>query len=130
MLMSDKPSKWKQFIILVVIVIAFFLVLDYHSRTTNLYQVKSQWNLISEEVIDLKKTEQSLFSGIEFAGSDAGVEGWAREKKHEGLPEDIRVIPVALYEITPTPTPLVIQPSRRVNNLEVWLAIFFESSWK
>jgi hypothetical protein len=128
--MSEKPSKWTQLIILVVIVIAFFLVLDFHSRTTNLYQVKSQLNLINEEVVDLMKTEQSLLSKIEFAGSDAAVERWAREGKNEALPQDIRVIPIAPNEVTPTPMPLVIQQPKQVSNLEVWIAIFFESSWK
>ncbi|MCJ7624525.1 MAG: hypothetical protein MUO76_13560 [Anaerolineaceae bacterium] len=113
-----------------MIVVAFFMVLDFHSRTTNLYQVKSQWDLINEEVNDLKKTEQSFLYEIEFAGSDAGVEGWAREEKHEVQPEDIRVIPVAQYEISPTPTPLIIQQSKQVNNWEVWFAIFFETSWE
>lgn len=117
----------RKVIVLVLIVIAVFLILDYHSRSALLFKVESQHRLIQEEVNQLEQTQQSLLAEIEYATSYAYVQEYAREEKREVQAGDIAIVPLSPYEVTPVPTPAILPTPQAVKNWEVWYAIFFEN---
>jgi cell division protein FtsB len=116
----------KQILIIGMIIIAVFLLLDYQSRMNQLYKVQTQRDIIVEEVVQLKQTEQALQEQLDFAGSPVMVEEFAREELKAGQPGDIRIVPISPYEVTPTPIPEVLPTPQEVHNWEVWKALFFE----
>jgi len=117
----------RRLIVLVLVVIAVFLILDYHSRSALLFKVESQHRLIQEEVSQLEQTQQSLMADIQYATSYAYVQQYARDENQEIQPGDVRIVPVSPYEVTPVPTPIVLPTPVPVKNWEVWYAIFFEN---
>jgi cell division protein FtsB len=117
----------RKVIVLVLVVIAVFLILDYHSRSALLFKVESQHKLIQEEVNQLEQTQQSLLADIEYATSYAYVQQYAREEKREVQEGDIAIVPLSPYEITPVPTPVILPTPQAVKNWDVWYAIFFEN---
>ncbi len=76
----------KQLLILILIVIAVFLLLDFQSRKNLLFQVENQRDLIYEEVVQLKQTEAALEEELQYANSPAMIDTFAREDMSGGLP--------------------------------------------
>lgn len=124
--MQRIPVQPKQILVIVLIIIAVFLLLDYQSRTNQLFKVQTQRDIIVQEVILLKQTEQALEQQVEYADSQAMVEQFAREDLHAIQPGDVRVVPLPSTEITPTPMPVVEPTPIEINNWEIWKALFFE----
>ena len=110
--------------LIVVVVIAFFLVLDYNNRATALHRVNTQLHIIQTDVHHLHQTEIVLNQEIVFATSVGGVEEYAREAgyKQSG---DVVVVPISTMVTTPTPTPYATPLPVKINNWEIWWAVFF-----
>ena len=109
-----------------LIVVAVFLLLDYQSRTNQLYQVQNERDLIEQEVIKLRQTEQALQAALDYANSPAMVEQFAREELGAVQPGDVRIVPYPDDAVTPTPTPVILPTQSVVKNSDVWKALFFE----
>jgi cell division protein FtsB len=116
----------RQVLLIIFIVIAVFLLLDYQSRKTLLYQVQTQNKLIKEEVVILRQTEIALEQDVDYANSPVMVDQFAREELGAGKEGDILVVPIAPYEITPTPTPAILPTPQSIENWRVWVAVFFD----
>ena len=125
--MNKILASRRKVIVLVLVVIAVFLILDYHSRSTLLFKVESQHQIIQEEVNQLEQTQQSLLAEIDYATSYAYVQEYAREEKREVQEGDIAIVPISPYEVTPIPTQVLLPTPQAVKSWEVWYAIFFEN---
>ena len=117
---------FKRVLLIIFIAIAVLLLLDYQSRKTLLYQVQSQRDLIRQGVVSLQQTEIALQQKLNFANSEVMVEQFAREELGAGQEGDIRIVPISPYDITPTPTPVVVPTQQPVKNWQVWSAVFFD----
>ena len=124
--MQKTKINLKQIIVVILIVIAVFLLLDYQNRKTLLYQVKLQRDLIESDVVQLKQTEIALSERLEDAYASSIVEAFAREELRKGKPGDVIIIPMSDSDITPTPTAVHLPTPVQVENWEVWQAVLFK----
>ena len=114
----------KQVVLILVVVIAFFLVLDYNNRATALHRVNTQLQIIQTDVHQLHQTEIVLNQQIAFATSIGGVEEYAREAGYK-QPGDVVVVPISTMAATLTPTPYATPTPVEIKNWEIWWAVFF-----
>ncbi len=116
--------KPRQIVTIVVIVIAFFLMVDLNTRLSELFRLTGQLERMQTQVVNLQNTEQALRKQLNYATSDAAVEEWARGDSHMAQPGDMVIIPVAPTGVTPTPTPFITPTPQSYENWEVWKALF------
>lgn len=119
-----------QFIAIVVLTIAIFMVVDFGRRTTAGYYVSQAEKRLKEE-IEVELTRQAaLRARRDYVASDVYVEEWAREEAHMIRPGDRPLLLVtpqvpATPEVTEAPGPvLVTQP---VPNWYYWWRLFFDA---
>jgi pyruvate/2-oxoglutarate/acetoin dehydrogenase E1 component len=85
----------------------------------------NQRNQMRTDVLALKQTEMVLRTQIAYATSDASVREWAYESGHKAMPGDNIIVPLSPPGLTPvSPTPVVSTP-QKVENWQVWWALFF-----
>lgn len=115
----------KQALVIGAFVIFGFMLMDLNSRLMELSRVSVQRDAIQTEVVGLRSTEQELKDQIDYAESDQAVERWAREEGHMARPGDQVIIPIPPKGATPLPPPLPTPVVRKVENWEVWWALFW-----
>jgi cell division protein FtsB len=116
----DKRILW-----IFLVVILFFLVLDFNNRVSDLLRLNADRDDIATKVANLQATEQSLKGQIAFATSDAAVEEWARSQGHLIREGDVPIVPIAPPNYTPEPIVTPIPTPQPVENWQVWQALFF-----
>jgi hypothetical protein len=115
----------KQWLVIVLLVISFYLVMDLNSRLTDLTRLSSQRDQLQSDVNKLQITSDALKTRIAYATSDAAVIDWARQSAGLGQAGDNPVIPLPPKDYTPpasiqsTPTPQV------VDHWQKWWVLFF-----
>jgi len=88
-----------QFVAIVVLTIAIFLVVDFGRRTTAGYYVSQAEKRLKQEIqIELERREE-LEARRDYVASDAYVEEWARNHAHMIRPGDRPVILVTPQSI-------------------------------
>jgi hypothetical protein len=114
----------KRLILLLVLVFAVFLVMDYNSRMTSLYRVTGQLSAVQTQEGKMALTVQHLNTQIAYATSEAGVVDWARDE-NMNQPGDVHVEPLSPQGVTPTPTSIPITTSAPAENWQIWILLFF-----
>ncbi len=115
----------KQWLVIVLLIVSFFLVMDLNSRLNDLSRLSSQRDQLQNEVNQLQITQFALETKIAYATSEVAVKDWARENAGLGQPGDIPVIPLPPKDYTPQP---VVQPTSTpqiVEHWQKWWALFF-----
>lgn len=115
----------RQLIALGAFILCFFLLMDLNNRVAEYFRVKSQRDRLGTQVIQLQLTKQVMVTQLAYATSDAAVEEWARESGYMLRPGDVRVVPLAGVEVTPTPTPVPKSTPYVVERWQVWWELFF-----
>ena len=115
----------KQWLVIVLLVISFFLVMDLNSRLTDLFRLSSQRDQLQNEVNKLQITSDSLKTSIAYATSDAAVIDWAREYAGLGQAGDNPVIPLPPKDYTPPPQIQATPTPQVVDHWQKWWALFF-----
>ncbi|MCE5209702.1 MAG: septum formation initiator family protein [Chloroflexi bacterium] len=123
--MQNIRAHFKQILIIASIVVAVFLLLDYQSRLKQLNEIEAQRDIVAANVVELKQTQQALQKQLEYAKSDAMVEEFARVDLNAGQSGDVRVVPIGVGDVTPTPVPTLVTTPAPVEKWEVWLALIF-----
>lgn len=115
----------KQWLVIGLLIVSFFLVMDLNSRLNDLSRLSSQRDQLQNEVNQLQITQFALETKIAYATSEVAVKDWARENAGLGQPGDIPVIPLPPKDYTPQP---VVQPTSTpqiVEHWQKWWALFF-----
>ena|SRR5664279_4939551 len=115
----------KQWLVIGLLIVSFFLVMDLNSRLSDLFRLTSARDQLNNEVNKLQITHDTLQTQIAYATSDQAVNDWAREYGGLGQNGDIPVIPLPPKDYTPQPN---IQPTptpQVVDHWQKWLALFF-----
>jgi cell division protein FtsB len=113
----------KQIVLVVAIIAAVFMLLDYQSRLKQLNAVEAQRDIVVAQVVELKQTQQALERDLEYARSEAMVEQFARVDINAGQDGDVRVVPGGDGAPTPTPTPKPVSTAAPAEKWEIWLAL-------
>lgn len=115
----------KQILVIAVLLLIIALMMDLNNRLSELSRLSKQRDQEATDVTILLRTEQALKTQVAFATSDAAVRPWAYSEGHKSMPGDVVVVPVSPPDYTP-PAPTVIAPTpQKVDNWEVWWALFF-----
>ena len=115
----------KQWLVIGLLIVSFFLVMDLNSRLNDLSRLSGQRDQLQNEVNQLQITQFALETKIAYATSEVAVMDWARENAGLGRPGDIPVIPLPPNDYTPQP---VVQPTSTpqiVEHWQKWWALFF-----
>jgi hypothetical protein len=115
----------KQWLVIGLLVISFFLVMDLNSRLSDLFRLTTARDQLNNEVNQLQVTRDTLQTQIAYATSDQAVNDWARQYGGMGQSGDIPVIPLPPKDYTPQP---VLQPTptpQVVDHWQKWYALFF-----
>ena len=115
----------KQWLVIGLLVISFFLVMDLNSRLADLYRLTSERDQLKNLVSHLQITNDSLQTKIAYATSDAAVNDWAREYGGLGQTGDIPVIPLPPKDFTPQPAVQATPTPQVVDHWQKWWALFF-----
>ena len=117
-----------QFVAIVVLTIAIFLIVDFGRRTTAGYYVsQAEQRLLNEIQAELDR-RQELTERRDYVASDTYVEEWAREQAHMIRPGDQPVILVTTEAPRPAPrvtTPQAAPAANDVPNWYYWWELFF-----
>ena len=111
--------------IVLALVIAAFLIMDFNSRTANLNRLNNEHAIVKMEYEKKASTKAALEVKIARATSDAAVYEWAYEN-HMVQKGDIPVVPVGGIQATPTPTPRPVATQKTLSNPERWLLLFID----
>jgi len=115
----------KQWLVIGLLVISFFLVMDLNSRLADLFRLTSERDQLKNQVTDLQITNDTLQTKIAYATSDAAVNDWAREYGGLGQNGDIPVIPLPPKDFTQQPAVQATPTPQVVDHWQKWLALFF-----
>lgn len=122
--MEKITENKKQFLLIGLLVLAFFLLMDLNSRLADLFRLTNQRDAMATEVAGLEATESAYVTKIAYATSQAALEVWARLQK-QGQPGDIPIIPLAEPGATPQVESFPTPTARIVQHWERWWALFF-----
>jgi cell division protein FtsB len=109
--MPGFPGLKKQWIIIVLIAILFFMVLGLNSRISEFFRLTGQRDEMQLRIQNLESTRVALETEIAYANSNKAVEEWARTYERMVQPGDQVIIPLPPQDFTPethylsTPTP-------------------------
>ncbi len=127
--MLDFIRSGRFVIILVVLVVLVLLVMGFNNRVIERRLLSDEAQRVEERVLALKHTKAYLETQIAYATSQPPVEQYALEegrmvRENEG---DLLIVPLVDPNATPAPpeSSETIQELQRVENWQVWVALFF-----
>ena len=115
----------KQWLVIGLLIISFFLVMDLNSRLNDLSRLSGQRDQLQNQVNQLQITQFALETKIAYATSEVAVKDWARENAGLGQPGDIPVIPLPPKDYTPQPALQPTSTPQIVEHWQKWWALFF-----
>ena len=115
----------KQWLVIGLLIISFFLVMDLNSRLNDLSRLSGQRDQLQNQVNQLQITQFALETKIAYATSEVAVKDWARENAGLGQPGDIPVIPLPPKDYTPQPALQPTSTPQVVEHWQKWWALFF-----
>jgi hypothetical protein len=117
-------SKWRNILIIIGLVVAVVLLVDFNHRMEELDRLSTQLNSVSAEATVIIQTQTALAGQVSFATSDVAVEQWAYDNKMVRPGEHpVSVVPGA--DTTPTPNPTVAPAGGNVPIWRIWWELFF-----
>ncbi len=115
----------KQLLLLGIFILAFFLLMDFFTRLTELSRLSNQRDQAQYEITALQSTVLALRTQIAYVTQPVAVEEWARDEAHMAREGDVLIIPVAPASTTDRPVEYTIQTQEPAANWEVWWSLFF-----
>ena len=123
-------KKWlltkKQIWLVILVLVVVSLLIDLNTRISTLTYLRDQKNTLAVEVTALQSTLDLVSEKIDYAGSDAAVESWARQQGLMRQEGDYVIIPLPVDEPTPIPTPVPTVEPVKYENWEIWKALIFD----
>ncbi len=107
------------------VLLLVLLMMNINSRLAEYFRLSSERYQLGTQVAYSMATKVALQTQAAYATSDQAVEDWARNEAHMAKPGDKVIIPLTpegqtlqpQVQVTPTPT--------KVENWQVWWALFF-----
>jgi len=115
----------KQWIIVILIGILFFMVLGLNSRLAEYLRLTGQREEMEDRINNIEATSVVLETQIAYAESEKAVEEWARTYERMGQPGDQLIIPLPLGEFTPEVKYLETPTPASAENWQIWWALIF-----
>lgn len=116
--------KWRNILIIVGLLLAVILLMDFNRRMEELDRLETQLNAVHAEATAVIQTQTALAGQVANASSDIAVEEWAYENKMV-RPGEHPVGVVSGSNITPTPEPSVSTQEQKISNWRIWWELFF-----
>ena len=116
--------KWRNVLIILGLVLALVLLIDFNRRMEELDRMNAQINSVRSEGTAIMRTQEALLTKVAFATSDASVEQWAYDNKWT-RPGEIPVQLIPSGDVTPTPQPALAAETRVLPNWRIWWELFF-----
>jgi hypothetical protein len=117
-------SKWRTILIIIGLVVAVVLLVDFNHRMEELDRLSTRLNSVSAEATTIIQTQTALSGDVAFATSDIAVEQWAYDNKMV-RPGEHPVSVVPGIETTPTPGPAVTPAGSQIPIWRIWMELFF-----
>jgi hypothetical protein len=124
--MKRPGFSWRYALIILGLVVAAYLIIDFNNRTTALRRLTAEKEVVAARLQGQKETEGFLQTQIAYATSDQAVVDWAYEDGSMVRSGDVPVVPIPPAGSTPVPTPVVVVASTPVPNWQLWLWLFVD----
>jgi hypothetical protein len=116
--------KWRNILIIIGLIIAVILLVDFNHRMEELDRLSTQMNAVRAEATAIIQTQTALAGQVAYATSDIAVEEWAYDNKMVRPGEHpVGVVPGT--ETTPTPDQTIPQPAEELPFWRIWWELFF-----
>jgi hypothetical protein len=116
--------KWRNILIIIGLIIAVILLVDFNHRMEELDRLSTQMNAVRAEATAIIQTQTALAGQVAYATSDIAVEEWAYDNKMVRPGEHpVGVVPGA--ETTPTPDQTIPPPAEELPFWRLWWELFF-----
>ena len=125
--MKRPAFSWRYALIILGLVVAAYLIMDFNNRTTALRRLTAQKEVVAAQLQGQKATEVFLQTQIAYATSDQAVMDWAYEEGSMVREGDVPVVPVAPIGSTPVPTLTAAVVSTPVPNWQFWVWLFVDA---
>jgi hypothetical protein len=118
--------KWRNIIIIVGLILAVVLLVDFNRRMEELDRLTAHLNAVSAEGTAVIQTQTALAGQVAYATSEGAVREWAYGANMVGQGEQpVVVIPGANF--TPTPESTLATKVEQLPNWRIWWELFFGS---
>jgi hypothetical protein len=115
---------WRNILILIGLILAVVLLVDFNRRMEELNRLTSQLKVVQVEATAVVQTQTALASQVAYATSDAAVEAWAYNNKMVRPGEHpVGIVPEG--NVTPTPLSTTIQQEQNPPTWRIWWELFF-----
>jgi len=124
---GNMKSKWRTVLIIVGLVLAVVLLIDFNRRMEELNRLSTKLDAVQAEGTAIMQTQVALVTRVAYATSNDAVEQWAYENKWIRVgehPVDI----ISSGNVTPTPVPTAVTQTVSPPNWRIWWELFFGSS--
>jgi len=131
---KSKKSNWPvaQFIAIVILTIAVFLIVDFGRRTAIGYRIHQEEKRLEVELTELQTTHEALLTELEYVQSDAYIEEIARnELKMSQVGETVIVVmdtPQSAYKPIQVRIEPVFPNIKVETPIQAWTRFFFPDS--
>ena len=125
--MKRAGFSWRYALIILGLVVAAYLIMDFNNRTTALRRLTAQKEVVAAQLQGQKETEAFLQTQIAYATSDQAVMDWAYEQGSMVREGDVPVVPVPPSGSTPVPTLTAVAVSTPVPNWQFWVWLFVDA---
>lgn len=116
--------KWRNILIVIGLIIAVVLLVDFNHRMEELDRLSTQMNAVRAEATAIIQTQTALAGQVAYATSDVAVQEWAYDNKMVRPGEHpVGVVPGA--ETTPTPDLTIQPPAEELPFWRIWWELFF-----
>jgi hypothetical protein len=117
--------KWQNILMLVGLVIAVVLLIDFNRRMEELNRLNTKLELVRAEGTDVVQTREALLTKVAIATSDDAVEIWAYQNGWVRTGEHPLTLVSGGGAAEETPAPQVITPTESLPNWRIWWELFF-----
>jgi hypothetical protein len=123
--MNFLKANFKNIGYVVGIFILVIIVVRFQQRISEMIHLEGQLKLIQTQELYVTQTLEGLLTKVAVANSDEAVKEWAYSEGRWYLPNETPVMPLPLWEATPTPQGQELPPVATVENYKVWWELFF-----
>jgi hypothetical protein len=118
--------RWRNILIILGLLLAVVLLLDFNRRMEELNRLTDQLNAVRAEATTVIQTQTALAGLVAYATSDQAVEEWAYENNMV-RPGEHPVVLVPGATGTPTPGIVSVATKEQPPIWQIWWELFFGS---
>jgi hypothetical protein len=116
--------KWRNVLIVLGLVLAVVLLIDFNRRMEELDSLTAKLNSVQAEGTSIMQTQVALVTQVAFATSDQAVDQWAYQNKMVRNGEHaIQLEPSGTITATPVPAP--VTQAQALPTWRIWWELFF-----